>query len=500
MAAVQKNVKIISPLLASGETNTSIKKLIKRLQDRIYPKIDMFIKDAKIVLSEQFHMDLTGKDFILSKVEAIFEKEKDSIEPQIRGWIDDMIKDIHYLNEMQKLEDPEYAKNNDVSFHIVPISGLIIGLFVRLENECKTVCELWEEDDDGPIRTEEMNDSPVLDITIDYEDEDDQESSPEKEETKETTSDTTVNSLLLLHNAIKNCDEKKISEILEKSPNQINLQDEDGFSPLHIVAATHTIQHLHFFELFLSHDAIDVNVKTKQGNSILYYLVRVPIKDNEDNQLLLRTCKKLILLSCDVNSKNNVGETCLHSACVLDNPEVVKLLLDSGAMVSETNCEGESCLFTAVRASNKNVVKVLLENGASCDTSSVCGKSPLDIARQKRDASLIELLTGKISFEMFALYLYILTLFLEKIQDSSLEPRSISLESLDLQSNPTQLSDEVQRASRGKTLNHTLGRLSGFRKSSHDIEPWNMKPTGRTSTISTRISLGSNRDQNTTKQ
>ena len=345
LAVVQKNLKIISPLLASGGSNSSIKKVIKRLQDRIYPKIDMFIKDAKIVLSEQFNMDLTGKDFILSKVEAIFEKEKESIEPQIRGWIDDMIKDIHYLNEMQKLEDPEYAKNNDVSFHIVPISGLVIGLLCRLENECKTVCELWEE--------EEEDENVDLDITIDTELDDENDEITEKEKEKETKPikekekekqvsfelEATPNefSLATLHQAIKSGNNNKISEILEKYPDQINLQDEQGFSPLHIVATTHTPKHLEIFAEFLGNSNIDVSSKTKQGNSILYYLVRNSTKDDHTNQLLLNNCKKLIVLNCDVNSKNNVGETCLHSACVLDNSEVVKLLISSSASISETN-------------------------------------------------------------------------------------------------------------------------------------------------------------------
>jgi ABC-type Na+ transport system ATPase subunit NatA len=38
--------------------------------------------------------------------------------------LENTIKDLHYLTEMQKLEDPVYAHQSK-SFHIVPISGWV---------------------------------------------------------------------------------------------------------------------------------------------------------------------------------------------------------------------------------------------------------------------------------------------------------------------------------------------------------------------------------------
>ena len=51
-----------------------------------------------------------------------------------------MIKDIEYLEKMKNLES---SKRRTRTLDVVPITGLVIGLFVRLENECKTVLELW---------------------------------------------------------------------------------------------------------------------------------------------------------------------------------------------------------------------------------------------------------------------------------------------------------------------------------------------------------------------
>lgn len=69
-----------------------------------------------------------------------------------------LIGDIHYINEMKRLEQdffspnptitsnssesPQYQKKSAPS-DIVPVTGLIVGKLHRLENELKTVVEHW---------------------------------------------------------------------------------------------------------------------------------------------------------------------------------------------------------------------------------------------------------------------------------------------------------------------------------------------------------------------
>jgi hypothetical protein len=63
--------------------------------------------------------------------------------------ISGLIKDIDYLREMKKIEeslDRAAMKGETVPLslsHVVPISGLFLSCFYRLENELKTVLELW---------------------------------------------------------------------------------------------------------------------------------------------------------------------------------------------------------------------------------------------------------------------------------------------------------------------------------------------------------------------
>ncbi|KAL6041980.1 Helicase ATP-binding domain-containing protein [Balamuthia mandrillaris] len=139
--AVLDNLKLIKEILNPNEDKHNVQKLIKRLKEQIYPKIDLFINNAQIVLAEQFRMDYDN--FSLEEAEAKFHNEKDKLEDVSRNWIEDMLKDIQYLKEMKRLEKPQNCKEKILD--IVPVTGLIVGRFYRLENELRTVIEQWDE-------------------------------------------------------------------------------------------------------------------------------------------------------------------------------------------------------------------------------------------------------------------------------------------------------------------------------------------------------------------
>ena len=65
--AVVRNLKLLDEILSPSDPY-HLKSFIESLKIKIYPKIDLFLDDAKIVLSEQFGMDLTGSDFTIQKV------------------------------------------------------------------------------------------------------------------------------------------------------------------------------------------------------------------------------------------------------------------------------------------------------------------------------------------------------------------------------------------------------------------------------------------------
>lgn len=174
--------------------------LVDELKNRIYPRIEAFVADAKIVLSDQFGLNPASENFIAETTTA-FEAAAGELDDQVSEWIDNMIKDMEYLEEMKKMEDPVYAASCE-NFHIVPISGLIISVFCRLENECSTVQELWE---------------PVNYVN----------------EVKQSET-------CALHLAITGEDFERTRALCLSEPETVNTQDKNGWTPLHCAASSHS--------------------------------------------------------------------------------------------------------------------------------------------------------------------------------------------------------------------------------------------------------------------
>eukprot|EP00012_Vannella_robusta_P003630 CAMPEP_0206183648 /NCGR_PEP_ID=MMETSP0166-20121206/757_1 /ASSEMBLY_ACC=CAM_ASM_000260 /TAXON_ID=95228 /ORGANISM="Vannella robusta, Strain DIVA3 518/3/11/1/6" /LENGTH=1012 /DNA_ID=CAMNT_0053598531 /DNA_START=97 /DNA_END=3132 /DNA_ORIENTATION=- len=129
--------------LSEAKESTQLQTLIGSLKELIYPHIDGFLTNAKAVLSAQLGFDL--RSFDVAAVTQLFKEKEEELrqnDESLVEWIEDSIEDIRYLDEMRKLEDPEYAASNS-NPHIVPVSGLVYGVFARLENEHKTANELW---------------------------------------------------------------------------------------------------------------------------------------------------------------------------------------------------------------------------------------------------------------------------------------------------------------------------------------------------------------------
>lgn len=51
----------------------------------------------------------------------------------------ELVKDLKYLARMRQLET-----SGERVLDVVPVSGLVLSQFYRLENELKTVIELWD--------------------------------------------------------------------------------------------------------------------------------------------------------------------------------------------------------------------------------------------------------------------------------------------------------------------------------------------------------------------
>jgi ankyrin repeat protein len=78
-----------------------------------------------------------------------------------------------------------------------------------------------------------------------------------------------------------------------------------------------------------------------------------------------KSMKRLLMAQADPNMGANDGRTPFHFA--IQNPEMVKLLLDHGASVSAQNANGETAFHLAARSGNEEIVKLLLNRASSLE-------------------------------------------------------------------------------------------------------------------------------------
>ena len=116
-------------------------------------------------------------------------------------------------------------------------------------------------------------------------------------------------------------------KVLLKKGSNINLQDMNGFTPLHLSLIE---AHLEASALLLETKMIDPKITNNEKTSVLHYLVRVPVDEN--NVVLYRRIMDLLIENgLDVNMQNKHGEGALHSACLRGNFQAAAFLVERGA-------------------------------------------------------------------------------------------------------------------------------------------------------------------------
>jgi len=139
---VRMNRKTLSSIMDPTRNEYGVQELAKRLCDTIYPKITEFRTDCmKLLLRKsglllEPNADSRPLKEIMDRILAM------PYTPEDKDLMLDLSKDLEYLAKMEILEESKGGGTRDLD--VVPISGIIMGTFARLENECKTVLELWD--------------------------------------------------------------------------------------------------------------------------------------------------------------------------------------------------------------------------------------------------------------------------------------------------------------------------------------------------------------------
>jgi len=106
----------------------------------------------------------------------------------------------------------------------------------------------------------------------------------------------------------------------------------------------------------------------------------------------LEIADELIRRGIGLDLQDEDGATALIIATVWRKAAIAELILRSGARVDVTDDHGNQALWYAVRDPKRDddVIRLLMRFGADPHHRNRCGKTPVDAARKRGIASLVE--------------------------------------------------------------------------------------------------------------
>ena len=178
-------------------------------------------------------------------------------------------------------------------------------------------------------------------------------------------------------------DIEAVKFFLKDNPQSVNINTIIGYAtPLQCAIKGNNIK---IVRLLLDNNA-DVNIKS-EFDTPLHLAVRY---GNIEIIRLLIASKGV-----NVNIKNYIGETPLHTVLSSDFPqklEIVKLLVSHGANVNAKDNDGYMPLHIAVGAKDIKIVKILVSKGAHVNEKTFDGFTPLKLAIKNDSKDIINFL------------------------------------------------------------------------------------------------------------
>ena len=134
---------------------------------------------------------------------------------------------------------------------------------------------------------------------------------------------------------------------------------------------------------FLVQNGTNVNVKNKDGETPLYYAMRVGN---------VNIAQLLIFAGADINVKNRNGNALLHFA---RNVQAIRFLIINGADVNIQDSNGQTPLhWIATCRDDVTIVQYLVTHGADIYAKDNYDETPLDKAEDENNTAVAEYLSN----------------------------------------------------------------------------------------------------------
>ena len=167
---------------------------------------------------------------------------------------------------------------------------------------------------------------------------------------------------------------KKLEELIKNNDNiKLDIHDENYNYLIHYLIIFNQFELLKItLDKNIRLDVLDID-----GRTILYY----PIKFNYKNifDLLIEQNKKNIGISI-IDIKDNLGNTALHYATVLNNFNIVKELINNNSDPLIRNNDGENVLHSALKYNRNNIIEYIVKTNININFLTKTGENLLQLA------------------------------------------------------------------------------------------------------------------------
>ena len=180
----------------------------------------------------------------------------------------------------------------------------------------------------------------------------------------------------VLMNSCYSNDTSVISHLINYTEN-INHKNNEGKSALTIAVSSNTFEAI---ELLVNNGA-EVNILDKNGNNLMYYLIKYARPSNMD--LTYKKMSFLIQQGLVRNKTQQKGNTLYHIIVDKNNIELFEKINSFDININKANDDGLTALHTAaMKGENTKILEKLISLGADQNLKTPFGETPFDLAKE----------------------------------------------------------------------------------------------------------------------